>query len=281
MQGVSEVTLPAGPFTFNFGLVTLNVLTLKDPHVRCPREQPAGLRLLGRKGILKHALLPRAPLLVGLQETRLSEDAMQSDQDYHILQAGATEAGVGGCALWVAKSLPYAVSGSCKLYLRDTHLTVVGHSPRHLIVMITAPRLSLQVSVLHAPSLAHTPREVVVAFWKDRAADICNRPDGADFVVLVDANARVGSIVTPHVGDLAFEAETEGGALFHDFLITVDGFLPTTLSEVHEHATGRLAPPGLHRTAVPLAVCHACFPCSCRRGVAPKARGPPSCLATL
>ena len=258
MQGVSEITLHAGAVTFDFSVVTLNVLTLKDPHAKCSREQPAGLRLLGRKGILKHALLPYAPLLVGLQETRLQEDAMQPDPDYYILQAGATEAGVGGCALWVAKSSPYAVSGGRKLYLRDTHLTVVGHSARHLIVMISAPRLSLQVSVLHAPSLAHTPREVVAAFWRDRAADICSRPDGADFVVLVDANARVGSIVTPHVGDLAFETETDSGTLFHDFLIEIEGFLPTTLQEVHEGPSGTwCTPQGVwHRLDYVVLPCH-------------------------
>ncbi|CAE7837830.1 tyrP-A [Symbiodinium sp. CCMP2592] len=242
-QGLQSIALAGGHAAFHFGLITVNVLTLRDVPDKAHSVQPTGLRLPGRKGILKQTLAPHRPLFIGIQETRLQTDSVQPDADYHILQSSATDAGVGGCALWVSKTQPYATCGNSKLYIEANHLTVTSHGFRHLIVTVSAPRLLLQVCVLHAPSLANTPRQTVEDFWDTHAQHICTRPEGADFIILLDANSRVGSVVSPHINDKDFEIETESGALFHDFLVRVDGFLPTTWPEIHTGSSGTWCSP--------------------------------------
>ena len=243
MQGLHEVSLPSGLAHFSLCCVSLNVLTLRDPTHKERDGQPVGLRCLGRKGILKQALHPYPPHFVGLQETRLPEDVCQSDKDYHILQSGATDAGVGGCALWISKTRPYATCAGKDLYFAAEHFTATGAGPRHLVVTVASPHLLLQVSVLHAPSLANTPRQEVVQYWVRGADLIRGRPEGSDFIVLIDANARVGSVVSAHIQDHDFEVEGAGGELFHDFLVATAAAAPSTFPTVHQGPSGTWCTP--------------------------------------
>ncbi|CAE7700056.1 rsmH [Symbiodinium sp. CCMP2592] len=192
------------------------------------------------------------------RETRLPHNGCQPDSDFHILQAAATDTGVGGCALWVARAIPYARCDGQDLFVEDRHLTVTAHSHRHLVVTVSAPRLLLQVSVIHAPSLANTPWEHVADFWRARISEIQGRPEGADFLLLTDANARVGTVASEHVGDHAWEPENESGTLFHDFLAQVQGFLPSTIASFHQGTSGTWCTPQgeWHRLDYVVLPCH-------------------------
>ena len=216
-QGQRTRRLSQGEVSYNISAISYNVLTLRDPTPKQLQQLPVGLRMLGRKAILKDSLARFRPLLVGLQETRLPEACTQPYADYIILQAPADSAGTGGCALWVSRHRPYATQSGTSLCFLPKHATVISHSPRHLCATLIAPRLSLMVVVLHAPSLSKTPANLVREFWRDRATELARRPEGSDFLLLADTNARVGSVVTPHVGGHAFEDETTAGQLLHDF----------------------------------------------------------------
>ncbi|CAE7935509.1 rsmH, partial [Symbiodinium necroappetens] len=170
-----------------------------------------GLGITGRKLALKRALAQHSPLLVGIQETRLQGDNRQPNADYIILQSSATPAGTGGCALWIAKHVPYASSNRERLYITEADVTVVALGPRHFVATIMTRSLSLAVMVMHVPSLAKAPYSEVKDFWQQRASDLDQRPQGAEYIVLADTNSRVGGVVSDHIGPLDEEPENPAG----------------------------------------------------------------------
>ncbi|CAE7435991.1 tyrP-A, partial [Symbiodinium necroappetens] len=230
---------PAGEVHFAFSCVSLNVLTLRDRPAAPGQETTVGMRVLGRKDVLKASLQSVQPLFVGLQETRLPQSESQPDSDYLIFTAAATEQGTGGCSLWIAKDIPLFSCGGVPTFIRQSDVTVTATSPRHLVALIQTARLQLQVLVLHAPSAATMPATTVRDFWDARATDIVQRPEGSDFLVLCDANSRLGDVVSELVSDHGAEAENIAGGLFHEFLAKVDALAPSTWSQWHSgsHAT--------------------------------------------
>ncbi|CAE7470207.1 unnamed protein product [Symbiodinium sp. CCMP2592] len=255
MQGIRTTTRPAEDVRCDLRVVSFNVLTMRDPTlpghgaVTTTLSNDVGFRLFGRKHVLQRSLEEYSPNIVGFQETRLPDDITQHDDSYYIFQSRANDQGVGGCALWLSRRIPYATQGSESLVFHPSHVTVVGFSYRHLIVQISAPRLQLMVAVLHAPSLSKHPYAEVSSFWDQRCREISRRPDGSDFLILVDANARLGSAVSDSVGDHDGEEEQEAGSLFHTFVIQLGGYVPATFSAHHQgpSTTWRSALGGRHR----------------------------------
>ena len=236
--GQHNVHCPVGDASFCLSCVSLNVLTLRDKTAKLPAAH-VGLRLMGRKDLLKATLANAQPLFLGLQETRLPESEVQADPDYLIYNSASTERGMGGCSLWIAKHVPLCRIGTDDTYIKHQDVTVVSTSPRHLTVHVQTSRLRMQLQVLHAPSTTSFPVDVVRAFWDDRAREMLHRPDGTDYIVLCDANSRLGDTLTEHVGDCGAEAEGAAGALFHEFLAKIDAIAPSTWPQWHQgpHAT--------------------------------------------
>ena len=222
--------------THQWGCISYNVLTLKDKPGRntdVVDYEQAGMKILGRRAILKQSLAEHSPLFVGLQETRLSETATLPDDTYIMYHSGSTPMGVGGCSLWVHRSMPYATAGSTSYFLRQEHATVTGVSSRHLNVVFVAPFLRLLVMVAHGPSPANHPIEEIIQFWRDRAQELQHRPQGTEVLLLTDANAKVGDLQTDSVGPHNAELENASGEHFHAFLLNTELFLPSTFSDFH------------------------------------------------
>ena len=139
--------------------------------------------------------------------------------------------------MWLSKTHPYGRCGDRPLYFSDSEVTVVSSSPRHLTVNVITPRLRLHVQVAHAPSVPTVGLEQARAFWNARTVELMRRPGGADFVVLCDANSRLGSTASLHVGDEQAEDENVAGTLFHEFLAQISGFVPSTFSDF-QHGPG-------------------------------------------
>ena len=258
-QGRSEETSVA----IRLRAVSYNALTLREASMSGSRVlSNVGLRVTGRKELLKRQLSDLRPIFVGLQETRLPESSVQQDSEYLILQSAATDAGTLGIALWVSLKEPYAHHKGEPLHLQRGHCNVYGFSPRHIAVAITAPFLRMVVLVAHAPNSLRKPVQEVEEFWRQRAAEIERRPAGSDFLILADANAHVGRPSTDHVGEHQFEAENMPGEVFHAFLHRVGGLLPSTFEQFHSGDGHTWVAPGgaRHRldfVIVPLA--WACF----------------------
>ena len=224
---------PSGEVAFTISCVGLNVLTLRDKKPSTAQEPQVGMRVLGRKDILKASLHDVQPLLVGLQETRLPADATQPDPDYYVFNAAATEQGTGGCSLWIAKQLPVYTCQGVPAYIRQQDVTVTSVSSRHLVAHVQMAHLQWQVHVLHAPSVASVPISEVRAFWDARAQDIIGRPEGSDFIVMCDANSRLGDVCSDYVSNHGAETEGAAGELFHEFLTKIDAIVPSTWSQWH------------------------------------------------
>ena len=225
--GLEHVKHPAADAQFVLTCISLNVLTLRDPK---PQQVPTGvgLCLLGRKDLLKQSLAPYTPLFIGLQETRIPETSVQPDPDYLIFNAACNAKGDYGCALWISKHVPLYSTPEGPVFVQRPDVTVVGVSPRHLTAHIQTPRLSLQVQVFHAPSTASFPIAEVRDFWDARATEVIGRSQGADYLILCDANARLGNVISDYVGEHGAEDEGEAGELLHEFLTKVDALAPST-----------------------------------------------------
>ncbi|OLP92715.1 hypothetical protein AK812_SmicGene25476 [Symbiodinium microadriaticum] len=222
--------------TCRWSCISYNVLTLKDKPGRNTdviAYEQAGMKLTGRRAVLKQSLDEFSPLFVGLQETRLGETATLPDSTYNMFHSGSTPMGVGGCALWVHRNVPYATTGTVKYFLRQEHATVTGLSPRHLNVVFIAPFLHLFVMVAHGPSPANHPIEEIIEFWRDRTHDVRSRPQGTEILLLTDANAKLGELTTCAVGSCNAEPENSSGEHFHAFLLEAGLLLPSTVSDFH------------------------------------------------
>ncbi|CAE7712412.1 unnamed protein product [Symbiodinium sp. KB8] len=174
MQGLVRSSLSDGDVHFHLTLVTFNVLTLLERSLTrraetcVPEDQsrPVGMRIFGRKAVLKSSLEEVSPHIVGLQETRLPEASTRIDDEYHIFTSPANEKGSGGCALWLSKHRPYAQQEGVELKFSRDQVTVVSASSRHLAASILTPRLHLFVIVAHAPSFPSVSYEVLQTFWQ-------------------------------------------------------------------------------------------------------------------
>ena len=218
---------------YQFAVISYNTLTMRDPAEK-KGEAKVGLRISGRKALLKHQFAEHRPLLVGLQETRLPDTGMQPDEEYLIYQSACTTAGHYGCSLWIARQVPYARRGQHPLFLEPSHVNVMGLSPRHIAVHIKAEAFHMLVMVCHSPNAYSAPLSEYSAFWRERADELAKRPAGCDYVILADANARLGHLQTEHVGGHQPEDENQPGELFHDFLAANQAFLPSTFAEFHD-----------------------------------------------
>ena len=251
-MGVSHVNTPAASVAFRFELVSFNILTMFDPHVphgRANRLDNVGLRIAGKRDVLKKQLLERETWMIGFQETRLPTSAQLPDADFVMLNIEANSAGQYGCALWVNKHFVYAVDPGVEHKVTADQLTVAYSSERHMQVHLEAPRLKLAILVVHGPKAKHNRDPSVQAFWDARARDLARRPCGADCVILADANAHLGSIETAHVGPFGAETENWEGQCFHAFLSATECFVPSTTA-VHAGQHWTWCAPG------PDPICH-------------------------
>ncbi|CAE7219920.1 Pol, partial [Symbiodinium sp. CCMP2456] len=226
----------AAEVEFSCTFVSFNTLTLFDPAVpagRRPRTEQQGLLISGKRDLLKSQFTKAKVWAAGLQETRLPSSEVLPDRDFLMLSAGASEQGHHGCSLWFNLALPYAHEGAKVHKLRREHVVVTGASPRHLQVQVCAPRLRLTILVAHGPSSAKDHGAEAETFWKERAADLRDRTEGSEIVILADANAHIGSLPTEAIGGHDPEEENPAGAAFHSCLLDVDCMLPSTFPHFH------------------------------------------------
>ena len=247
-QGLHHHAVAEGEVVFSLSLLTFNVLTLLDrrpagerpplPGVDSVSDGNVGMRLQGRKDALTTMLHEHGPNIVGLQETRLPDTAIQPDSEYHIYTSQANARGGGGCALWLSKTRPYASRGATKLFFRPEHVTVLTCSPRHLTASVLTPELRIFVQVAHASSAFNATPAELKAFWRQREEELARRPEGSYPILLTDANARLGSTVSDNVGDHHAEEEGLSGEIFHSLLAHHELWTPSTFADCHQGPSG-------------------------------------------
>ena len=207
-------------------LLSYNALTLLDAPGAA--AQPAvGLKVFGRRDVIKQQLRHAQVVFAGLQETRIRQACIAPDPHFIMLQAPATEAGTHGVALWISKEFPLARQQTRSLFVRQQDVTVVDASPRHLLACIHVESVRLTVLVAHAPYDVPGRCEAE-AFWSSMSA-VLERPGvSGPMIILTDANARVGSVQTCAIGEVSPDVESPAGAALHNLLLRHELCLPCT-----------------------------------------------------
>ena len=147
------------------------------------------------------------------------------------LRYASESAGVWGCAVWIARTLPLATRKGQKLMISDTDVFVEEAGPRWLIVKIRTPASWLYLASLHRPSQTR-PSEERRAF-DDFMVQIFERVQGCPCIFGVDANARVPPSHGAVTGELQCGEDDHAGGEFVAVLAASGLWLPTTFALCH------------------------------------------------
>ena len=114
--------------------------------------------------------------------------------DFHIIAAPAL-GGMGGCELWINTQYCYLK----KSKIAPRHCTVTHSDHRLLVVNVRAKGLRCTLVVAHAPIEPKTvaDRESNAKWWDFLAETVAVLKN---VILLIDANAHLGSEVSEHVG---------------------------------------------------------------------------------
>ena len=203
-------------------LVTYNALSMVEDTARGFSERPA---------LVRAQLHNLGPTFVGIQEARCGRLCKTSGP--FLVVSSQSQRNALGWQLWInidPAALPYGRAISAK------HLAVRVSEPRILAVAVDNGAFKAFVVVLHAPGTQAT-LEVRRAWWRRVAGVISDAK--AEVILLADANARLGSCASEHVGPGGFpERQDDSGGLFHQLLAEASLFLPASFCEIDAgHAT--------------------------------------------
>ena len=202
---------------------TANVLTLY------PNKQEHGKGITARMESLLRAFAEENINVVGVQETRSQLNGHTMCQDFHILAAPATTKGVGGVQLWVRKrwKLPQGF-----LHIATSNLRILATDSQYLLVRLCHDGLRLLFLVGHAPNCPTI--EEATHFWAQLSHAIPNSMRSWPLIVMVDANARVGSLPSDVLGTAGAEEENIAGECFHQWLFDMNLLLPQTFDQYNQ-----------------------------------------------
>eukprot|EP00435_Cladocopium_sp_Y103_P035345 s1432_g9.t1 len=240
MRRQSEVpALSAQDAPLTLRVATANVLTLY------PAQERAATFLGARAEHLAMLFHHAGVHCAGIQETRCRQAGHVDFDRFHVLSSSATCQGHGGMQLWIAKRLQDSAGHS--LLITAEHLRIIHGDDRRLLVQLRHDHLRLLFVVLHAP--CHDRETDLDAWWKVTSAHIPSSFSSWTWIVLCDANSRLGSIESDSVGCHGLEEENNKGACFHSWLLRHNLWLPQTFESSHhgDHFTWTHASQGQGR----------------------------------
>ncbi len=217
----------------NAKVATTNVLTLNDKKGTPARHwKDRYAEHSGREEALREQFYRQNYHIVGIQEHRQAEGTTQKDHRWHIYQSGADSSGNYGCAVWLNKDQPIAVTTEGQpVYFCNTKVVVLHSQPRLLIVRVKGHGICLDVCSFHAP---HKHNAQMKHWWQSMRATVLGRPNPQPLLCLCDCNARVGSMPSAHIGTHSAEEECESGYELHTFLQEADLVAPSTFQKWHK-----------------------------------------------
>lgn len=149
--------------------------------------------------------------LIGIQESRSRAQGYGQCDVFHTLSVPADARGVGGLQLWIAKKFDI---GHDRIQLTSNDLRVLQAEPRFLCVLIDHPSAKFIAIVAHAPHSA-TEHESLEMRQRQFTTAMRALPQ-LPMVLMIDANARVGSVTSDFISGHQAEEETASGILFHE-----------------------------------------------------------------
>ena len=170
----------------------------------------------GRVALLSASLKGAGTFLAGIQEARTPAGSCQG-ADFRRLCSGATARNSLGVELWIACGPPWP---ECR-----AQVLFADHS--RLLARLSFLGLQICVCVAHAPHRGAFERRT----WWERLTALCLlHGSGSEWIFFLDANCRLGSVVSESVGGWQADDEDDGGALFHSLLLRLQVWLPSTFA---------------------------------------------------
>ena len=122
--------------------------------------------------------------------------------------------------LWASVELPYAQRGGTDFLFRQRDFVMIDSSdPSWIIVRVTSRCITFDVVVAHAPHSAIADDKASTWWESFRAAIRARKKPSPPLVMLIDANAAVGSVTSQHVGPFGAEDENRNGNHLQWFLL--------------------------------------------------------------
>ena len=207
---------------------TYNCLSILDGgEHRTSRDQP--LLEVGRPSLLASCLDGASVGFAGIQEARTPAGMLRTGR-YVRFCSGADSSSNYGVELWVHLDRPFATFGGKQHWCNPRDFVVQSSEPTFLIVRMMHAMLDVMFLVGHAPHRARPPADREAWWRKVHAA--CKSVDvGGPWVVLIDANARLGSCPTVHVGAHHRDEQDCSGGWFHLLLEALRLYLPSTFRQ--------------------------------------------------
>ena len=169
-------------------LATYNALSLLG---EVPSTHPSADGLHGATGrvtLLSRVLAERQVSVAGLQECRTPRGTLTCGP-YRRLSSGGDSNACYGVELWLHRDSPIEASSAVVLHA----------DPTRLIASATFAGGPVRLLVAHAPHRVHS--EADRRTWWGCTIDLCRSFTGAaPWILLLDANARVGSEVSSQIG---------------------------------------------------------------------------------
>ena len=173
MPGIPR--LSAEPKVSKLAHIQFTVATYNTLSLRNPAQVEALDACFHRAGI--H--------FVGLQETRVDDQARGATAHFHVYRSRADK-GQLGCQIWVHKAFPLDEHGNRP---KPSSVVILHSTPRVLALTVDTGGVCLALVSAHAPTSA-ADDFTIDAWWTDLKEVICRFPPRALPVIMVDANAR-------------------------------------------------------------------------------------------
>lgn len=180
--------------------------------------------------LLRSQLQDQAFDIFAFQECR-GRQSQCVDDGIFIRVCSAGLHGQGGVELWLRKSGAFEQTGFGPLSIDQ--LAVWHASSTILGVNCAHPALTCTFVVIYGPQSGRSTDDVQL-WWDNFLVELRQRPKGGPLVLLGDANAHVGSIVTEGIGDLAPEIEDHAGTSLRACCDEFGIVLPTTFHAFHQ-----------------------------------------------
>ena len=211
---------------------TMNVLSLDPEEIRSKRS--SGLVETGRMQLLQRSLADVGVQFCGVQEARTRGPEVREMEKYVAVSSGATPEGSHGCEFWAATGVPLYINGA-QFFVTSQCLSVFLAEPTILIVAVAVGGLRFDAVVAHGPP---SDDPVRVGLWWARFTSIVRgRPaPQAPVVLMLDANAKVGSETSLCVGSYRADQETLAGSYLRSLVEEIDCFLLRRLNSMPRQA---------------------------------------------
>ena len=203
--------------TFQIKIASANVFSSLDQSAKS---------MVDRRQCISQQAKDQGWSIIGLQETRVRQSILKSDPFFHMITTKATDRGHDGTEIWFSKE---KVKGRPSFQKENLH--VIHQEPSILAVAAQGTGFNADVISAHAPQRTDEKRE---EWWKRLEKLIITRQQkGRSVILMADCNARLGSVESLSLGDMATEEECLNGERMRQMMEDLQLFALNTSTSLH------------------------------------------------